>query len=172
MQEIILALIEKFHKTRDIVERIVIQRLGKGKQMIYINPDLFANVAKLWLHYNSDVPDVQRAGIIVRQEKMDIATELYNHARGILLNEGKKKDWDKLYGRVIDENDYMEVFDYSVRALAWLNIIEYRPYEISEPQFDEGGKLLGMKLKPKEKSLGMMKEIEKYVPPDEEDEYK
>ena len=171
MQEVILALIEKFHKTRDVVDRIVIQRLGRGKQMIYINPDLFANVANLMLYNTSDVPDIARASGVIEKEKLQIAKELYTHAKGMLLNEGKKKEWDTLYGKAyIDEKDYMELFDYSVRALSWLKVIEYRPYEIHEPQFDEAGKLLGMKLLPKEKRLGLMKDIEKYVPPDEDEE--
>lgn len=169
MQEIILALIDKFHKTRDIVDRIVIQKMGKGKQMIYINPDLFANVARLWLYYNSDVPDVEKARSIIKIEKLQVAIELYNHAKGILLNENKKVEWDKIYGKAsVDESNYMELYDYSVRALAWLNVIEYRPYEVSEPQIDEGGKFMGMKLKPKEKTLGLLKDAEKYIP--EEDE--
>lgn len=170
MNDIIKSLIREYYSKRRIITDMYIFK-SRGQQIINVFPGLHAAKWKLFLHGTTDIPDIDRADKILDMERLEIAKQLYDLALRSLDYKRARDDWNRVYGKAyISENKHEEMVNYSMGAFFWLKILTPYEYDISEPQIDESGKLLGMRLKPKPKPEDVLAEVEKYVGKFEEEE--
>ena len=122
--------------------------------MILVSPSLFAVEANLWKWGTADIPDVEKADDIQQKERIRIAQMLYDMSTNALENENKKEEFEYGYGRYnINKDNEAELINYAERAFFYLKILTPYEYDVSEPEFDEEGALLGFKQLPKKKAL-------------------
>ena len=170
MIEIIKSLVKEYYSKRRIITDMYIFK-SRGQQIINVFPGLHAQKWKLFLHGTTEIPDIERADKVLDMERLEIAKQLYDLALRSLDYKEARGEWNKVYGKAyISENKHEEMVNYSMGAFFWLKILTPYEYDISEPQIDESGKLLGMRLKPKEKPEDVLKEVEKYAGKFEEEE--
>lgn len=170
MIEIIQGLFKEYYNRRRIITDMYIFK-SRGQQIINVFPNLHANKWKVFLHGTTEIPDIKRADEILDMEKLEIAKQVYDLALRSLDFKGKRKEWEKLYGKAyVNDKSHEEMISFSLGAFFWLGILTPYEYDISEPQIDESGKLLGMRLKPKESADDILKEVEKYAGKFEEEE--
>ena len=169
MIEIIKNLLKEYYSKRRIITDMYIFK-SRGQQIINVFPGLHAKKWGLFLHGTTDIPDVEEADRILDMERVEIAKQLYDLALRSLEYKKSKEEWNRTYGKAyISENKHEEMVNYSLGAFFWLGILTPYEYDISEPQIDESGKLLGMRLKAKDKPEDILKEVEKYTGEFEED---
>lgn len=170
MIEIIKSLIREYYAKRRIITDMYIFK-SRGQQIINVFPGLHATKWKLFLHGTTEIPDIDRADKVLDMERLEIAKQIYDLALRSLDYKQSRDDWNRIYGKAyISENKHEEMVNYSMGAFFWLKILTPYEYDISEPQIDESGKLLGMRLKPKEKPEDVLAEVEKYVGKFEEED--
>ena len=163
MIETIKSLIKEYYDIRRRVTDMYIFR-SRGQQIINVFVTLNAFKYRLFLHGTTDIPDVEYADRIDDIERLRISKQIYDLALRSLDYKQLREGWNRIYGKAyINENKHEEMVNYSMGAFFWLGILTPYEYDISEPQIDESGKLLGMRLKPKEKSEDILEEVEKYV---------
>lgn len=163
VHEIIGSLIREYYSKRRIITDMYIFK-SKGQQIINVFPGLHAKKWGLFLHGTTDIPDIKEADKVLESERLEIAKQLYDLALRSLDYKKSRDEWNRVYGKAyISESKHEEMVNYSIGAFFWLGILTPYEYDISEPQIDESGKLLGMRLKPKEKPEDVLKDVEKYV---------
>jgi len=168
MIDVIKLLVKEYYSKRRIITDMYIFK-SRGQQIINVFPGLHAQKWKLFLHGTTEIPDVEQADRILELERLEIAKQLYDLSLRSLDYKGLRDEWSRIYGKAhISLEKHEEMVNYSMGAFFWLGILTPYEYDISEPQIDESGKLLGMRLKPKEKPEDVLKEVEKYVGSDEE----
>ena len=154
MRDIVLGLFKYFYDIKRIVKRIVIRK-DRGGQMIMVSPSLFAVEAGLWKWGTTDLPDMEKSDDIQQKERLRVANLLYDMAVNSLENDtdkNKRKDFEYEYGKYnINKENEAEQINYSQRAFYYLKILTPYEYDVSEPEFDEEGTLIGFKGLPKKK---------------------
>ena len=173
MKQIIINLVKSYYEIDDVIRMMVIQR-SKGGHTIFVYPELAANKWNIWKYETTQVPDIERTKQINEERRLRIARSSYKLAKIALKNRGKLDMFSTYFGKAfVNEDDHVEMMGYCVEAFDWLGLIPFEDYEVSAPQIDEGGRLLGMKLKPKEKSKEndeILKEVETYTGKFEDEE--
>ena len=169
MIETIKELFKEYYGIRRRVTDMYIFK-SRGQQIINVFVTLNAVKYRLFLHGTTDIPDVEKADDIDDMERLRIAKQIYDFTLSSLDYKGARNEWNRVYGKAyISEKNHEDMVNYSRGALFHLGILTPYEYDISEPQIDESGKLLGMRLKPKEKPEDILKEVEKYTGEFEED---
>lgn len=151
MRDTIEDLFKYYYGIKRIVKRIVIRK-DRGGQMIMVSPSLFAVEAGLWKWGTTDIPDVDKADVIQEQERLRVANLLYDMAINALENQDKRKEFEFDYGKYnISKEAENDLINYALRAFYFLKILTPYEYDVSEPEFDEEGVLLGFKGLPKKR---------------------
>ena len=173
MKQIVINLVKSYYEVDDVIRMMVIQR-SRGGHTIFIYPELAANKWRLFQHGTTEIPDIDRGKTLNEERRLRYARSGYRLAKIALKNRQKLDEFAGYFGKAyINEQDHVEMIGYCVEAFDWLGLIPFEDYEVSAPQIDEGGRLLGMKIKPKEKSeeeKDVLKEVETYIGKSEDEE--
>lgn len=162
MKDVVLNLIKKYFEIRMILKRTIVTE-RKGNITINIFDDVAPNLWNMYVQGTMNITtmrgnlDFGKVREIQEEERIRIARQVFQITLAVLQEQGigAKKKWDLRYGRIspdILKSAHADLISYSLGALFDVGVLTPFEYDLTEPAFDETGKLLYVKQLPKPKT--------------------
>jgi len=162
MRDVVYGLVKKYFEIRMILKRTILTE-RKGRITINVYDDVAPNLWNMFeqgtVNINTGLGklDFNKVKEIQEEERLRIARQVFQITLAVLQEKNRegfdaKRQWDVKYGRISPSavsSGHVELISYSLGALFDVGVLTPSEFDITEPAFDETGKLLYVKQLPK-----------------------